>query len=95
MADDQDLELEARSRAEHMPGETAGGRVDDTGVTPGDTGDSAAAGPPEGGGRVTGVDPQAAQTLMGDESTGGEAAEESIGARAGESGTEIDDRTRS
>ncbi|MGC4892830.1 hypothetical protein [Micromonospora sp. DT31] len=30
---------------------------------------------------------------QGDESTGGRAAEESIGARPGESGTEIDDRT--
>lgn len=31
---------------------------------------------------------------LGDESTGGRAAEESIGARPGESGTEIDDRTQ-
>jgi len=30
---------------------------------------------------------------LGDESTGGRAAEEAIGARPGESGTEIDDRT--
>ncbi|WP_438361795.1 hypothetical protein [Micromonospora sicca] len=31
---------------------------------------------------------------LGDESTGGRAAEEAIGARPGESGTEIDDRTQ-
>ncbi|WFE40351.1 hypothetical protein [Micromonospora sp. WMMD998] len=31
---------------------------------------------------------------QGDESTGGRAAEEAIGARPGESGTEIDDRTQ-
>ncbi|WP_204034373.1 hypothetical protein [Micromonospora qiuiae] len=32
---------------------------------------------------------------LGDQSTGGRAAEEAIGARPGESGTEIDDRTQS
>ncbi|BCJ56934.1 hypothetical protein [Micromonospora endophytica] len=37
--------------------------------------------------------PRSSLTL-GDESTGGWAAEESIGARPGESGTEIDDRTQ-
>ncbi|WP_420846464.1 hypothetical protein [Micromonospora terminaliae] len=38
--------------------------------------------------------PRSSLTL-GDESTGGRAAEEAIGARPGESGTEIDDRTQS
>ncbi|WP_374628123.1 hypothetical protein [Micromonospora sp. A3M-1-15] len=38
--------------------------------------------------------PRSSLTL-GDESTGGQAAEEAIGARPGESGTEIDDRTES
>ncbi|MGW4295147.1 hypothetical protein ACWEH1_19105 [Micromonospora chersina] len=38
--------------------------------------------------------PRSSLTL-GDESTGGQAAEQAIGARPGESGTEIDDRTES
>lgn len=77
-----------------MPGETAGGRIDQTGVQPGKTGDSRRAGPPYGTGTVTGVEGMPRSSLdLGDESTGGQAAEQAIGARPGEAGTEIDDRT--
>lgn len=90
---DDDVRRVARARANHMPGETAGGRTDTTGVLPGITGDSHDAGPPDGTGTVTGVEGIPRSDLdLGDLSTDGRAAEEAIGARQGESDTEIDDR---
>jgi hypothetical protein len=91
---DDDVRRVARSRADHLPGETAGGRVDATGVTPGRTGNSREAGPRRGSGTVTGVEGMPRSDLdLGDTATDGRAAEEAIGARPGESGREIEDRT--
>ncbi|MFI6230230.1 hypothetical protein ACIBCR_23320 [Micromonospora echinospora] len=88
-----DIPRVARSRADHLPGETAGGRIDPTGVRPGRTGDSRESGPRRGGGTVTGVEDMPRSDLdLGDEATDGRAAEEAIGARPGEDHTEIDDR---
>lgn len=89
-----DLKQVAKSRADHIPGETAGGRIDRTGVRPGDTGDSRRAGPGAGAGKVRSVRGLPRSGLdLGDESTDGQAAEQAIGARPGESGKEINDRT--
>jgi hypothetical protein len=86
----------ARSRADHLPGETAGGRVDATGVRPGRTGNSREAGPRRGSGTVTGVEGMPRSDLdLGDTATDGRAAEEAIGARPGEQDIEIDDRRQS
>lgn len=90
-----DLRRVAKSRAEHMPAETAAGRLDPKSTRPGDTGDSHTAGPPHGEGRVQGIrDLPRSSLSLGDESTGGQAAEQAIGARPSESGTEIEDRTQ-
>lgn len=95
MRNEDDLRRVAKARADHMPAERAGGRLDPKSTTPGDTGDSRAAGPQQGEGRVRGVQGLPRSGLeLGDESTGGRAAEQAIGARPGESGTEIEDRTR-
>ncbi|MFD2765235.1 hypothetical protein [Micromonospora eburnea] len=89
-----DINRVAKARADHLAGETAHGRIDDRGVTRGRTGDSRAAGPPDGTGTVSGTEGMPRSDLnLGDESTGGRAAEQAIGARPGESGTEIEDRT--
>ncbi|MFU8851787.1 hypothetical protein ACNAW0_12505 [Micromonospora sp. SL1-18] len=89
-----DIKRVAKSRADHLPGETAHRSVDDRGVTRGRTGDSRTAGPPGGTGTVSGVEGMPRSDLnLGDESTGSRAAEQAIGARPEESGTEIEDRT--
>ncbi|SCF10908.1 hypothetical protein GA0074695_3531 [Micromonospora viridifaciens] len=90
----EDINRVAKSRADHLPGETAHRSIDDRGVTRGRTGDSRTAGPPDGTGTVSGVQGMPRSDLnLGDESTGGQAAEQAIGARRDESGTEIEDRT--
>ncbi|HEX5596876.1 MAG TPA: hypothetical protein VFX61_12805 [Micromonosporaceae bacterium] len=95
MRDDDDLRRVAKARAEHMPAEGIRNRLDPNSTRPGKTGDSRAAGPPEGEGQVRGIRGLPRSSLdLGDESTGGEAAEQAIGARPEESGTEIEDRTR-
>lgn len=53
MRDDEDLKRVAKARVDHMPAETAGGRIDESAAQPADTGDSAAAGPQEGEGQPT------------------------------------------
>ncbi|MEU8264881.1 hypothetical protein AB0C02_30245 [Micromonospora sp. NPDC048999] len=89
-----DIKRVAKSRANHMGGETAGRHMDERGLTRGRTGDSRTAGPPDGTGTVSGVKGMPRSDLnLGDESTGGRAAEQAIGARPGESGSEIEDRT--
>ncbi|HEX5540395.1 MAG TPA: hypothetical protein VFX60_02335 [Micromonospora sp.] len=95
MRDDDDLRRVAKARAEHLPAEGTRGRLDPTSTKPGKTGDSRSAGPQEGEGQVRGIRGLPRSGLdLGDESTGGEAAEQAIGARPGESGTEIEDRTQ-
>ena len=89
-----DIDRVAKSRADHMPGETAHGSIDRRGVTRGRTGDSRIAGPPDGTGTASGVEGLPRSSLdLGDESTGGRAGQEAIGALPGESRTEIEDRT--
>lgn len=89
-----DIDRVAKSRADHLPGETARRSVDNRGVTRGRTGDSRTAGPPDGTGTASGVEGWPGGDLnLGDESTGGRAAEQAIGALPEESGTEIEDRT--
>jgi len=90
-----DINRVAKSRANHLPGETAHHSIDDRGVTRGRTGDSRTAGPPDGTGTASGVEGMPRSDLnLGDESTGGRAAEQAIGALPEESGTEIEDRTQ-
>ncbi|MCW3818193.1 hypothetical protein ONA91_27455 [Micromonospora sp. DR5-3] len=89
-----DIKRVAKSRADHLGGETAHQRLDERGVTRGRTGDSRTAGPPDGTGVATGVEGMPRSDLtLGDESTGGRAAEQAIGALPEESGAEIEDRT--
>ncbi|HEX6968653.1 MAG TPA: hypothetical protein VF174_07590 [Micromonosporaceae bacterium] len=89
-----DLRRVAKARADHMPAERAGRRLDPDSTSRDRTGDSRAAGPGAGEGRLRDVRDIPRSSLdLGDESTGGMAAEQAIGARPGEAGTEIEDRT--
>jgi hypothetical protein len=91
----EDLRRVAKARADHMPAERAGGRLDPKSALPGETGNSRSAGPVQGQGQVRGVEGMPRSDLnLGDQSTGGRAAQEAIGARLSESGTEIEDRTQ-
>jgi NAD(P)-dependent dehydrogenase (short-subunit alcohol dehydrogenase family) len=81
-----DLARVAAARVNHMPAETAGGRLDESTATPERTGDSSAAGPADGHGRVTGVHGlpnEVEETLLGGESTGGKAAQQGPAGNAG------------
>ncbi|GAB2446104.1 hypothetical protein [Streptosporangium sandarakinum] len=88
------LEKIAHEHVEHLSGETALGHTDPaargervTEETPGATGG--------GEGQVQGIGDMAGtgtRAPLGDESTGGEAAREAIGAEPGESG-EVEDRS--
>lgn len=90
-----DIQRVAKSRADHLGGETARRSMDNRGVARGRTGDSRTAGPPDGTGTASGVEGMPRSDLnLGDESTGGRAAEQAVGALPEESGREIPDRTQ-
>lgn len=87
------FEEAAKSRADHMPGTTAKGRVDPATV---DTDEDTGRTPSEGTQQVEGVEDMprsGTDTPLGDESTGGEAARQALGVDPDQSGGEVPDRS--